>query len=344
MLFAPNRKRTELRLVDEVEAILCSACANTRRTYKARWESWSTYLDNKFTGSEDERTAKRFVAWLRSKPSQRAIKAAFKGIKLDEKVSESTVRAYVDTLKSIYDKLVRAKAVKENPFTNLAHEMKRTKNGDRRPTQCTDFRTIPRLFDLCSDCTKEGIRNAAMLAILYGAGRRASDVLALNVEDVRATQSGVHYLVLHHTKNGQPMEPVLPPWCAGYVTRLVEQRIKEGAHPLSRLFVSYYSDGQPHDGWSMKTLYRTFKDLLAEAGITNVGTHSGRATAITKLLSEKTPAGGPLYSYREIQEFSGHSSVAMVEKYDKRFFGKDNSPAHHLNYTTGNDENHTRKK
>jgi integrase len=57
--------------------------------------------------------------------------------------------------------------------------------------------------------------------------------------------------------------------------------------------------------------------------------HSARATAITRLLEQG-------FSHREVQEFSRHSSVLMVEKYDKRRFSLDESPGKKIFYKKEN--------
>ena len=56
-----------------------------------------------------------------------------------------------------------------------------------------------------------------------------------------------------------------------------------------------------------------------------VSPHSARATAITKLLSDG-------FSHREVQEFSRHASIQMVEVYDKRRISIDDNPASDLDY------------
>ncbi len=53
--------------------------------------------------------------------------------------------------------------------------------------------------------------------------------------------------------------------------------------------------------------------------------HSARATAITKLLDSG-------FSHRDVQEFSRHASVQMVEIYDKRRLQVDESPAKKLEF------------
>jgi integrase len=73
-------------------------------------------------------------------------------------------------------------------------------------------------------------------------------------------------------------------------------------------------------------LYLLFKQYCMAAGAGMHATpHSARATAITKLLADGIP-------HREVQEFSRHSSIQMVEWYDKRRFSVEESPAKELSY------------
>jgi integrase len=57
----------------------------------------------------------------------------------------------------------------------------------------------------------------------------------------------------------------------------------------------------------------------------HVTPHSARATAITKLLTDGIP-------HREVQAFSRHASIQMVEHYDKRRFDVERSPAKGLEF------------
>jgi integrase len=56
-----------------------------------------------------------------------------------------------------------------------------------------------------------------------------------------------------------------------------------------------------------------------------VSPHSARATAITKLLADGLP-------HRLVQEFSRHSSIQMVELYDKRRVGVEDNPGAKLKF------------
>ena len=110
---------------------------------------------------------------------------------------------------------------------------------------------------------------------------------------------------------------------------LIESRKREGAYPGDYVFVSYRGPAgriQTDLPLSCSGLYKLFKGYCMRAGAGRFATpHSARATAITKLLSDGL-------NHREVQEFSRHASVQMVEVYDKRRLGVDQNPAKTLKY------------
>jgi integrase len=79
---------------------------------------------------------------------------------------------------------------------------------------------------------------------------------------------------------------------------------------------------------SESTLYRRFKEICVRVGLEGDFTpHCARATAITQLLNQG-------FSHRDIKEFSRHSSIQMVEQYDKRRTSIDDSIAKKLSFST----------
>ena len=73
-------------------------------------------------------------------------------------------------------------------------------------------------------------------------------------------------------------------------------------------------------------VYLLFKHYCQVVGAgTHATPHSARATAITKLLADGIP-------HRQVQEFSRHASIQMVEWYDKRRFSVDENAGVGLEY------------
>jgi len=113
------------------------------------------------------------------------------------------------------------------------------------------------------------------------------------------------------------------------VWELIRERKKGGAGEADYVFVGFTGRAGAtvtSKPMSDTGLYLLFKQYCMAAGAGSFATpHSARATAITKLLADGIP-------HREVQEFSRHSSIQMVEWYDKRRFDVEQSPAKGLTF------------
>ena len=177
--------------------------------------------------------------------------------------------------------------------------------------------------------TKKGLRDSAILSALFGGGLRRSEVASLRVADVRHTSSGNTYLYLRSTKAKKDAEAAIPDWAAQRILEYQSIRLKDGAMEGDYLFVSYRGqagNSPTNEPISHSGIYRLFKKYCMMAGVKgHLSPHSARATAITKLLADGVP-------HRLVQQFSRHSSVQMVEVYDKRRIGIDENPGVRLKY------------
>jgi integrase len=185
------------------------------------------------------------------------------------------------------------------------------------------------IINLPDPNTPKGRRDRAILAVLFGGGIRRSELVSLRIGDLRRTSSKTTFMYLRHTKAKRDAEQALPDWAAQFVWELVTERRKDGAGEGDYIFVGFSgragisSTGRPI---SDTGVYLLFKQYCMAAGAGAFATpHSARATAITKLLADGIP-------HREVQEFSRHASIQMVEWYDKRRFDVEQSPARGLSY------------
>lgn len=279
---------------------------NTRRSYLKCWKVWRESVGGLVQGNETSNEARLLLMRLKSKQTRTGAQVAL-----------STVRNYIVILKAIYDRLEEVGAVTTNPFRPLLREVKKGSTGDRRPTKLTPFEAVDEMFNACAN-VKAPVQCRAMLSILYGAGRRIGELKRIQVSDIKYTEGGHLYIQLRETKNGNDFAAVIPDNYKAYIEEARDLAIQERR---PRLFEWY----------NQKTFYRHFKELAEMVGLEDVTPHSGRATAITYLLS----AG---MDYQQVKEFSGHSSIQMVAHYDKRRFEKDNSPALKINFGGGDKE------
>ncbi len=287
-----------------------------------------------------------YKTWLESRPgnkprikrSQKALSKAVskrrvQNIKKDgtqSTLSNATIRKKFAALRRIYRMLIASDlGIKNNPFDVDRVPVPPSNSGQKRPTEMLDFDKVFELINSIDGDSKINVRDKAILSLLFGGGLRRNEVTNILIADVRKTGSGTSFIYLRSTKAKRDAEQALPDWASLNLLNLVAQRKKEGAEDGDYVFVRYTGKGfnTPGDAaLSDNGLYRIFKGHCLRLGLGDFLTpHSARATSITKLLHDGIP-------HREVQEFSRHSSVQMVEVYDKRRFGVDKSPAKKLKY------------
>jgi site-specific recombinase XerD len=249
---------------------------------------------------------------------------------LEATQSNATIHKKFAALRRIYRMLVASNVgLSENPFEADKVPPPPKDAGRKRPTQMIDFNLVMDIVSIPNPETPKGRRDRAILATLFGGGLRRSEVVGLRIGDVKRTSSGTTFLYLRHTKAKKDAEQAIPRWAAQHLWELVTERRSQGGEDGDHLFVGFSGKGGQtltSKAMSDTGVYLLFKQYCLAAGAGRYATpHSARATAITKLLSDGIP-------HREVQEFSRHSSIQMVEWYDKRRFSVEESPAKELSY------------
>ncbi len=249
---------------------------------------------------------------------------------LEATQSNATIHKKFAALRRIYRMLIASSCgISENPFEADKVPPPPKDAGRKRPTQMIDFELVMEIISLPDVKTPKGRRDRAILALLFGAGLRRSEVVTLRLGDVRQTAQRTTYLYLRHTKAKRDAEQAIPDWAAEALEDLIKDRRSQKAADGDYLFVGFSGRaGKSITNRPMSDtgLYLLFKHYCLAAGAgAYVTPHSARATAITKLLSDGVP-------HRVVQEFSRHSSIQMVEWYDKRRFDVEQSPAKGLSY------------
>jgi integrase len=213
--------------------------------------------------------------------------------------------------------------VKVNPFA-VERSTRWRRPVEKRPTLAVPFEKVEEMLERPSRHTTEGKRDRAILALLFGGGLRRSEVTRLRLRDLQKSVSGQRYILLRDTKTSPLVEHALPDWVLDTIDVWIIER-ERLAPSTDFLFPSPQTAG---DKISDSSVYFLFRKYLREVGLSakDYSPHSARATAITKLLSDGV-------GHREVQEFSRHASVSMVEWYDKRFLGIDKSPAKGLSFS-----------
>ncbi len=337
-LKSPNTQRTYLGIVnewseflgaepgtDKAAQLLISANDLHAISYK-NWLSGQPGEMPRMKRSEVKFSDQRDLANDKTKPKK--FKSKSQG--LESTLSNATIYKKLVALRRIYRMLIGANlGITVNPFDPDKLPPPAKDAGRKRPTEMIDFELVNEIINSPDISTPKGLRDRALLATLFGGGLRRSEVINIRLGDIKSSANKTTFLYLRSTKSKKDANQALPAWASDAVSALKESRMKLGALEGDYLFISYRGRGgtqaTPHP-LSDNGLYRLFKQYCIKAGAgLNVTPHSARATSITKLLSDGIP-------HRLVQEFSRHSSIQMVELYDKRRVGVDENPGKGLSF------------
>lgn len=294
-------------------SVLATMPENTRRSYDARLREfcalggavWPSERAGRFIERASVRAASRFVSAISAR-----------------NLAPQTQRVYIVLLSALYQRLKASRLVDFDIFASFVSLNFREEH--RRKSPMIPFEKVSELIELPPANTHDGIRDRAMLAVLFGCGLRRSEVRMLRIGDIMLNAKGVPYLRLRATKGGRSDNQPLPAWVVEYLTPLVFLRAQQGADDTGWLYVRKSPQGYEQVG--DKFIYRRFKHYCARAGLDPASSpHSARATAITKLLAEGV-------THKRVAAFSRHKSVAMVEQYDRLTTGLGDNPGLGLNY------------
>lgn len=265
-----------------------------------------------------------FLEYLRAKPGIMSPSG-------HDKYGNRTIRAALVIVKAIYTKnrldgSIFDPALELVPFSH---------KPQKRKTEMVPFDQVMQLIDKCAKVrgldylSPVNFRNQAYLALGFGGGLRTSESCKLRMGDIRKTAKGTVYVHLHDTKTNVAAEQAIAPALVPYLLNYREIRLKDGALPGDPFLTSYDYSGQVPSGRyvNVRRMLSWFWAICENTLGRRLGTHSMRATAITKLISDGVP-------HRQIQDFSRHSTIQMVEQYDKLLISTDESVAQKLSYKT----------
>lgn len=146
-----------------------------------------------------------------------------------------------------------------------------------------------------------GIRDRAMLEMLYGAGLRVSELITLRLEDCELSDHCIRVLGKREKARIVPLPQQTELWLRKY---LDEARPALAKKPSSVLFFNNRSHA-----WSRSGVFRMLRRYASQAGVNaEIGPHTLRHSYAVHLVQ----AGADL---RSVQELLGHDSISTTEVY-----------------------------
>lgn len=212
------------------------------------------------------------------------------------KLSSSSIRNNISTLKSFYKYLMLFKGLKQNPV----NDMVLPKKGKILPKTLT-IEDVDKLLDIDIKNYYD-YRNKAMLELMYSSGLRVSELINLKNHDIDFENSAVRIFGKGSKERTLPI--------SDYALEAIKIYIEKSKGWLSKGKTSEYLFLNNHgNNMTRQAFFKILKKIAIEKGIkTDFSPHTLRHSFATHLLER----GADL---RSIQELLGHSSISTTQIY-----------------------------
>ncbi len=214
--------------------------------------------------------------------------------------SATTVARKVASIKSFFGYLAEEGQVSDDPTEQLA--------SPRIGRSLPKFLSVEEVHRLLEEPgrvpTPDGVRDAAMLELLYASGLRVSEMMNLNLRDVNIAEGYVRCLGKGSKERVVPLHRKAVTAVRTYVQQARPKLLQPGQEGEAAMFLNHRGERLTRQGF-----WLILKGYARKAGITSAITpHTLRHSFATHLL-----AGGA--SLRNVQELLGHASIATTQVY-----------------------------
>jgi integrase/recombinase XerD len=255
---------------------------NTIESYKQQLEKFQKHLIKK-NHCHSKLSDSQVIEFIKSEAS--------KGISL------ATQSHLISVLKGFYKYLVTEGALDSNPVSNLEFP----KKWSVLPHYLS-IQQINTLLSIPDTTTPLGIRNKAILELMYGAGLRISEVIQLRSKNIYLEESFIRVLGKGNRERVIPLGKKAKQTMRIYLDEIRGKLVKEKDTPS--FFLNHR--GKP---LSRQGLWKIIKGYGKQMGIASILTpHTLRHSFATHLVEK----GADL---RSIQMMLGHSSISTTEIY-----------------------------
>ena len=214
--------------------------------------------------------------------------------------SPTTVARKIASVKSFFNFLLDEGELIEDPTENLSSP----RIGRSLPKPLSEEEVQLLLDEPFKSDSPEGLRDGAMLELLYASGLRVSEMINLDVRDVNVAEQYLRCLGKGSKERIVPLYDRVVNVVQGYVANGRSHLLVPGNPNEQALFISRRGSRLTRQGF-----WLILKNHARNAGIVQTITpHTLRHSFATHLL-----AGGA--SLRNVQEFLGHASIATTQIY-----------------------------
>lgn len=212
--------------------------------------------------------------------------------------SMKTLARHIASVRAFHQFLLRAKAADQDPSIHIE-----TPKSERSLPKVISLTEVEKLLDSPNEQTHFGLRDKAMLEILYATGIRVSELIQIDLDHVHLTMGFVRVIGKSNKERVIPIGRTAGEAIKRYLQdgrlNFVDSKHKEDA-----LFLNHQGRRLTRQGF-----WKILKKLASEAGIQQELTpHTLRHSFATHLLEN----GADL---RAVQEMLGHADISTTQIY-----------------------------
>ncbi|RLB90960.1 MAG: site-specific tyrosine recombinase XerD [Deltaproteobacteria bacterium] len=256
---------------------------NSLMSYSSDLAKFITFLEKNQIHDLNDVDTTVMLAWL--------VDLAKKGL------SAKSRARHIITIRGLYKFLMAEKKIAKSPVKDIDIP----KTGLALPKIMT-IDEVAILLDAPDIRKPLGMRNSAMMEIMYGAGLRVSELIALRLQDINLDANFVRVM-------GKGSKERLVP--IGSKARTITQKwIKEGRAPhLKKLSTPYLFVARAGKPMTRQSFWKIIKKYALATNISkNITPHTLRHSFATHLLE-----GGA--DLRSVQTMLGHSDISTTQIY-----------------------------
>ncbi|WP_106768055.1 site-specific tyrosine recombinase XerD [Paenibacillus faecalis] len=227
--------------------------------------------------------------------------------------ASSTMMRCIVSLRSFFQYLVRRSVITLDPSVMLE-----TPKLERKAPKALSVEQVDKLLNAPDESTPQGARDKAMLELLYAAGIRVSELVALSVQDVNPELRFVRCAKSSGKERILPISPIAARSVKQYLNGMRERLLKADSNEEG-LFLNALGTRLTRQGF-----WKIIKKYGKEAGIVeDITPHTLRHSFAIHMLDN----GADL---RSVQELLGHSNLSTTQMYQTpKKNMKDVYEAHH---------------
>ena len=249
------------------------------------------------------RDIRQFSDWLGAAGQGNILNASQQNISAyltylqDQGKSGATASRTLASLKNFYAYAVYSGFLDVSPVTDQIH----VDRGERKLPQILTGREVELLLAQPSSTDSKGLRDKAMLEVMYATGIRVSELIDLNLDDVNL-ELGVIHCTSAKKCRVIPLYPAALKALGIYITEVRPVMISNPAEKA--LFVNVGGSRMSRQGF-----WKILKSYQASAGIEkDITQHTLRHSFAVHLLENGADLGA-------LQELMGHSDISSTQLY-----------------------------